>query len=487
MSKSTNTMPADDEDKLDYLSGFGNSLESEFIVDSLPRARNNPRTSLFYTEQLSGTAFTAPRCENKRTWLYRLQPSVSTLVTSDTGIASSAKSLGVFGKYSLQDCTTAVDPLRWKPLPDPTKNTVDFIASLTRVVAAGDSSSSGSLSIYLYACNASMNNTTIVTSHTANNDDAHPSSTTAFYNADGDFLIVPQQGRLSITTELGKLTVGPTEICVMPKGIVFRVDLLDSHSGDDDVAKGYVLEVCSTTGGFRLPELGPIGSNGLANARDFQHPVAWCVTDPKEYHKRCIIRFKMDSNLYSRTSDHTPFNVAAWHGNYLPCKYNLQKFCAMNSVTYDHPDPSIYTVLTYPSLHDGTALADFVIFPPRYMAADSNTFRPPWFHRNCMSEYMGLIYGQYDAKEGDGFCPGGSSLHNIMIPHGPDQATTQRAIEDPCTEPVYYDKGLAFMFESSLPMRVCPMVEDLREVDYVKCWRGLELQCDLEALQIKKS
>jgi homogentisate 1,2-dioxygenase len=194
----------------------------------------------------------------------------------------------------------------------------------------------------------------------------------------------------------------------------------------------------------------------------------------------------MDQHLYSRSSNHSPFNVAAWHGNYLPYKYNLQRFCAMNSVTYDHPDPSIYTVLTYPSHHYGTALADFVIFPPRYMAVDSNTFRPPWFHRNCMSEYMGLIYGAYDAKSGKGFVPGGASLHNCMVPHGPDTGAYGTAVADPCESPVYFDKGLAFMFESCMLMRTSPQAETLRDVDYKECWSGLDVQCDWDELQMKR-
>ncbi|GKZ01272.1 hypothetical protein MPSEU_001078200 [Mayamaea pseudoterrestris] len=472
-------------DTLLYLPGFGNSFESEYIRGALPMGRNNPRNCQYYAEQLSGTAFTAPRHENKRTWLYRLQPSVSSLV-NDNGASATTMKRGVFGKNHPRDCKVAVQPMRWKPMEenaasedtdtsssDSLQQKNHFIHSLTRVVAAGATSTGcgDGLSIYLYACNSNMVDE-------------------SFYNADGDFLIVPQQGRLLVTTEVGKLQIGPTEVCVVPKGIVFGVVVEDDDAtgeGATATAKGYVLEVCSSNGGFRLPELGPIGSNGLANARDFSHPVAWCVTDPDEYHKPHSILFKMDQELYARKSDHSPFNVAAWHGNFLPYKYNLQRFCAMNSVTYDHPDPSIYTVLTYPSTHAGTALADFVIFPPRYMAADANTFRPPWFHRNCMSEYMGLIYGAYDAKQAaGGFVPGGASLHNAMVPHGPDADAYDAAVADPCDAPVYFDKGLAFMFESCLMMRTSPQAEDLCDVDYESCWKGLQVRCDWNKLQEKK-
>jgi homogentisate 1,2-dioxygenase len=452
-------------DGLVYLSGFANSFESEVIPGALPKGRNNPRQVPYgtYAEQLSGTAFTAPRAENRRTWLYRIQPSAA--------MTESAVPLNqVFGGTLPRDCQATVDPLRWKPLAMETGK--DFISGMKLMCTAGDPSSKHGLSIYMYTMDQDM-------------ADRH------FYNADGDMLIVPQQGGLEILTEVGRLRLHPKEIAVVPRGIVMQVNLLDAS------ARGYVLEVFR--GAFSLPEMGPIvrsccllreklisthhssfrsqGSNGLANARDFLHPTAWCVQDQATYKQECKILVKMDSELFQKTSDHSPFNVVAWHGNYLPYKYNLENFCAVNSVTYDHLDPSIYTVLTCQTDQAGTALADFVIFPPRVMATDSNTLRPPWFHRNTMSEYMGLIYGSYDAKLG--FVQGGASLHNIMTPHGPDSGTYEKAVADECKQPVFFDAGLAFMFETCLPLKVAPGAlqdSNWRDMEYATCWSGLEDQ-----------
>ena len=303
------------------------------------------------------------------------------------------------------------------------------------------------------------------------------SDSTAMYNSDGDFLVVPQQLGLSVRTELGRMEVRPGEVCVVPRGVVFSVDLvgLDGSSEDTSFARGYVLEIFK--GHFKLPELGPIGSNGLANARDFLHPVAECA----EHDGPCTILNKFGQRLFARTSPHTPFDVVAWQGNYLPYKYDLSNFCAVNSVTYDHPDPSIYTVLTARGDEDGTALADFVVFPPRVLATDANTLRPPWFHRNVMTEFMGLIRGEYDAKtsrcgEGGGFRPGGASLHGVMTPHGPDAESYRTAVSDPCDVPRRLDGGLAFMFETSAMCRVSRHALECRhrEAGYAGCWDGLE-------------
>lgn len=334
---------------------------------------------------------------------------------------------------------------------------------------AGDPAVKSGLAIYMYACNQSMKQ-----SLSNNNNNNNNKKDRYFYNADGELLIVPQTGSLQVCTELGRFMVHPTEIVVVPRGIVFQVNLCNNNK--DSFARGYVLEVYQ--GSFQLPELGPIGSNGLANARDFYYPTAYCdAKNRTEYQQSCHILCKMHSRLYTKLSQHSPMNVVAWHGNYLPYKYNLQRFCAINSVTYDHVDPSIYTVLTCPSSNHhstGTALADFVIFPPRIMATDANTFRPPWFHRNTMSEYMGLIYGCYDAKEG--FVAGGASLHNCMTPHGPDYVTYSKGVADECAEPSRFEGGLAFMFETCLSLKVAPSAlqdETWRDMKYTACWQPL--------------
>jgi len=448
-----------------YLTGFGNELSSERIPGALPRQRNTPRKVPFnlYTEQLSGSAFTAPREHTKRTWLYRIQPSVAANSSSSGSSPLNTRLHRYLGGITedptkRECCEPVVDPLRWKPRMDfaaTTTCTTDFWEALQLHCHAGDPACRQGLAIYQYA-----------------NGGPFSQPEQHYCNADGDFLIVPHQGTLQITTELGRLTVQPSEICVLPRGLVYSVASCKEAEGA--AAAGYVLEIFSTVG-FQLPELGPIGSNGLANPRDFLHPTAWCVSQRGAYDKKPhVILTKQHSELFSRTIDHSPYNVVAWHGNYLPYKYDLKRFCAVNSVTYDHLDPSLYTVLTCPSATPGTALADFVIFPPRVLATDSNTLRPPWFHRNVMSEYMGLIHGQYDAKTE--FRPGGASVHNNMTPHGPDAASYEKAVQDPCAQPVSFDGGLAFMFETYLSLKVVKQgLEDAdwRDLEYAECWQAL--------------
>ena len=257
----------------------------------------------------------------------------------------------------------------------------------------------------------------------------------AFCNSDGSFLIVPQQGSLYIHTEMGNLKVEPHEIIVIPKNIVFSIN----GSDDENVSlKGYVLEV--KEGHFELPDLGPIGSNGLANPHHFQYPVS-CMFDNDSEHEWNIVTKAADA-FWSRSQNHSPYNVAAWRGNYAPYKYDLRKFCPLNTVSFDHADPSIFTVLTVKKTpYDQTPLVDFVVFPPRWNATE-NTFRPPYYHKNCMSEFMGLISGEYEAKK-TGFLPGGASLHNAGVAHGPDKETYEKAV---CAElkPEKLDNGYAF-------------------------------------------
>ena len=461
---------------LKYHAGFGNHIESEVHPHSLPRGRNNPRIVPYglYTEQLSGTAFTAPRCENRRTWLYRMLPSVS-------GSSSGFRSCGDEGKLPSKfghadwdtDMTLDPNPMRWGATPSP-KDNVNFIQGVHTILGSGDPTTKSGIAIYVYAFNRDMNNSIGEKMH--------------FYNSDGDFLIVPQQEGLAIQTEMGKLEITPGEICVIPRGIVFTVNILrESNDNIEDLfARGYMLEIFR--GHFYLPELGPIGSNGLANGRDFLHPTAhYDKTGANDSSQSCVIVNKFGQSLFARTNPHSPYNVVAWHGNYLPYKYDLRKFCAINSVSYDHPDPSIYTVLTAKGGdEEGTALADFVIFPPRIMATDEETFRPPWFHRNVMTEYMGLIYGEYDAKKGNsaddknaGFVPGGSSLHSIMTSHGPDAESYYENVRKPCKEPTRYDGGLTFMFESSAMCKVSRYALNCqqREVNYAGCWDGFKNTC----------
>jgi homogentisate 1,2-dioxygenase len=282
-----------------------------------------------------------------------------------------------------------------------------------------------------------------------------------FYDADGELLIVPQLGRLRVATELGILEAAPQEVLLIPRGLRFRVELPDGQ------ARGYICESFGSP--MRLPDLGPIGSNGLANPRDFQAPVAWY--EDREGQMELVA--KLGGQLWTASLDHSPLDVVAWHGNNTPCKYDLRRFNTLGSVSYDHPDPSIFLVLQSVSDTPGVDSVDFVIFPPRWLAME-DTFRPPWFHRNVASECMGLIHGVYDAKAG-GFEPGGASLHNCMTGHGPDAETFERAVRADTTRPQRISDTMAFMFETRTVIRPTRQALALAQLqsDYAQCWRGL--------------
>ena len=418
-----------------YLGGFGNEFATEALPGALPEGRNSPQRVAYglYAEQLSGTAFTAPRALNRRTWLYRLRPAV---------IHGAFEPLrhGRLRSPPIDDVETPPDQLRWDPFPLP-KAPTDFVDGLFTIAGNGDVAAQTGIAIHQYACNRAMRGR-------------------YFYDADGELLIVPQQGAITFATELGVLEAKPGDAVVVPRGVRFRVDVAPGG------VRGYV---CENHGAhFRLPELGPIGANGLANARDFLAPVA--AFEDVEGAFELVAKF--GGRLWRAPIDHSPLDVVAWHGNLTPYKYDLTRFNAINTVSHDHPDPSIFTVLTAPSDTPGVANVDFVIFPPRWMVAE-DTFRPPWFHRNVMSEYMGLVYGAYDAKA-EGFVPGGGSLHNCMSGHGPDAATFERAstVE---LEPHRIDGTLAFMFESRYLIRPTRLALEApqRQRDYQDCWRGL--------------
>jgi len=417
-----------------YLSGFGNEFATEAVAGALPEGRNSPqRVPLgLYAEQISGTPFTAPRGELRRSWLYRIRPTASHPLyrRRDDGLLRS----GPFDEVE-----TPPNRLRWDPLPLPEKP-VDFVDGLVTMGGNGDPASSAGMAIHAYLANRSM-------------------ADRVFYDADGELLIVPQQGRLRLPTELGVLTVAPGEVAVVPRGLRFRVELLDG------VARGYVCENHGAV--LRLPELGPIGSNGLANPRDFLAPVAWF----EDAERPVEVVQKFMGHLWATELDHSPLDVVAWHGNYAPYKYDLARFNAMGTVSFDHPDPSIYTVLTSPSDTRGTANVDFVIFPPRWLVAE-DTFRPPWFHRNVMNEFLSLIHGVYDAKAA-GFAPGGASLHNCMSGHGPDVASYEKAVAADL-KPHKVENVLAFMFETRWvirPTRFALETPALQK-DYDSCWQG---------------
>ena len=419
-----------------YMSGFGNEFATEAEKGALPKGQNSPQKAPLglYTEQLSGTPFTAPRLQNRRTWAYRIRPSVmhKPYEPAEPKLLRSTP---------FDEVATPPNQMRWDPPPIPSEPT-DFVDGLITLAGNGDSTMHSGVGIHLYVANKSM-------------DDRF------FYNADGEMLIVLQMGKVIFHTELGRIDATPGEIVVIQRGIKFRVELLEKQ------ARGYICENYGAM--FRLPDLGPIGANGLANARDFLTPVAGYEDREGTFR----VTSKFCGRLWQGEYTHSPLNVVAWHGNYAPYKYDLANFNCINSVSFDHPDPSIYTVLTAPSEIVGTANCDFVIFPPRWMVAE-HTFRPPWFHRNFMNEFMGLIKGEYDAKA-EGFVPGGASLHNCMSGHGPDAATYERA-SSADLKPQFLGDTLAFMFETRFVCRPTKYAMETKQLqhEYYECWQDLK-------------
>ncbi|GAA4790189.1 MULTISPECIES: homogentisate 1,2-dioxygenase [Streptomyces] len=415
--------------------GFGNEHSSEAVPGALPHGRNSPQRAPLglYAEQLSGSAFTEPRADNRRSWLYRIRPSAAHPAFVRTGN-------GALRSAPFTEAVPDPNRLRWNPLPEPEPGT-DWLAGLWTLGGNGDVTQRSGMAVHLYHADTSMRR--------------------VFGNSDGELLIVPERGGLLLVTELGLLPVRPGEVALVPRGVRFRVELLDA------TARGYVCENYGRP--FQLPDLGPIGANGLANARDFLAPVAAFedVEGPVEVvNKYC-------GNLWTATYGHSPLDVVAWHGNHTPYVYDLRRFNVIGSISYDHPDPSIFTVLTSPSDTPGLAGVDFVVFAPRWLVGE-DTFRPPYFHRNVMSEYMGLIEGAYDAKA-EGFVPGGGSLHTMMSAHGPDRETFDRASAAEL-KPQKIDDGLAFMFETRWPVTTTAQAASAGHLQtgYDSVWEGLE-------------
>jgi homogentisate 1,2-dioxygenase len=417
-----------------YLSGFGNEFATEALPGALPQHRNSPQQVAYglYAEQLSGTAFTAPRSHNRRSWLYRIRPAA---------VHGSFVPLDAPRLVSRFDNAAPPNQLRWSPLPMPTSPT-DFIDGWVTMAGNGSAEAMTGCAVHLYAANQSMDGR-------------------YFYNADAELLIVPQLGRLRIATELGALDVEPQEIAVIPRGVRFQVALPDGE------ARGYLCENFGAL--LQLPDMGPIGSNGLANPRDFLTPTAQYEDVEGDFE----LVTKFGGRLWRAPIGHSPLDVVAWHGNYAPYKYDLRHFNAIGSISYDHPDPSIFLVLQAPSDTPGVDTLDFVIFPPRWLVAE-DTFRPPWFHRNVASEFMGLIHGAYDAKA-DGFVPGGSSVHNCMSGHGPDAATFDKASSADTRQPHKVSDTMAFMFETRnvLVPTEQALASPQLQGDYQACWAGI--------------
>ncbi len=425
-----------------YMPGFGGDFETEALPGALPQGRNSPQRVGYglYAEQLSGSPFTAPRGANERSWLYRIRPSV--------------KHVGRFRKLDMPYWRTAphvipdvisLGQYRWDPVPFPVGETLDFVTGMRTMTTAGDVGTQVGMAAHVYLANADMGD--------------------FFYSADSELLVVPQHGRLAIATEFGRIDVGPLEVCILPRGVVFQVALPDGE------ARGFVCENYGAK--FTLPYRGPIGANCLANPRDFKIPVAAF----EDRDAPCRVVIKWCGQFHVTEIDHSPLDVVAWHGNYAPFKYDLRTFAPVGAIAFDHPDPSIFTVLTAPTAEAGTANIDFVIFPPRWLPQE-DTFRPPWYHKNIMSELMGNIEGVYDAKP-QGFAPGGISLHNCMLPHGPDRDAFEKASAS-SWDPIKLDNTMSFMFETRFPQQLTRFAAEEAPLqdDYIDCWAGLAKKFD---------
>ncbi|MEX1208075.1 MAG: homogentisate 1,2-dioxygenase [Acidimicrobiia bacterium] len=421
---------------IEYMSGFGNEHASEAVAGALPVGQNNPQKPPrgLYTEQLSGTAFTAPKAENRRTWFYRMRPSV--LHVHDLRPVEHPH----LRTAPNRETEPPIGQLRWDPIPMES-GPLTWLDGLRTIATNGDVHGQYGMAAHIYLATKSMDRT-------------------YFYNADGELLIVPQEGGLRIATECGVIEAVPGEVCLIPRAMKFKVDLMGDH------ARGYVCENYGTY--LDLPERGPIGANGLANARDFLAPTAAY----EETEGAATVFVKFDGRLFASDIEHSPLDVVAWHGNHVPYKYDLAHFNTMGSISFDHPDPSIFTVLTSQSDRPGTANLDFVIFPDRWLVAE-HTFRPPYYHSNIMSEFMGLIHGVYDAKL-EGFNPGGFSLHNQYWPHGPDNEAFEGAT-NATLEPQKLEGTLAFMFETRYPLIPTAYASTLPALqeDYQEVWASL--------------
>jgi homogentisate 1,2-dioxygenase len=428
--------PTKSEKQSKYQSGFGNEFATEAVEGALPIGRNSPQKAPLelYAEQFSGTAFTAPRLLNKRTWTYRIRPSVLHKPFQQT-------ENNLLRSSPFDEVITTPNQLRWNALQIPEVEK-DFVDGLISIAGNGDLYSQVGIGVHIFACNKDMTDR-------------------FFYNADGEMLVVAEKNRVRFLTELGIVEIGSGEIAVLPRGLKFRVELPDGE------ARGYICE--NYAAHFRLPDLGPIGANGLATPRDFEPPEAWFEDKAGEFE----LTAKFGGNLWTTEIKSSPLNVVAWHGNYAPYKYDLRRFNTIGSVSFDHPDPSIFTVLTAPSPEVGVANCDFVIFPDRWLVQE-DTFRPPWFHRNYMSEFMGLCFGQYDAKE-EGFVAGGASLHNQMSAHGPDADAFEKA-SNAELKPVKLSGTMTFMFESRYIIRPTKYAMETAELqhEYFEVWQGLK-------------
>ncbi|RSL87550.1 hypothetical protein CDV31_016235 [Fusarium ambrosium] len=392
------------KEKYTYLNGLGNLHQSEAFPDAVPLVNSYPQHAKYglRSEKVSGTSFTAtPRSQNLWSFLYRARPSYNH---------------GTFELWN-QHLETA-NPSRPKHLTPnsyvwPTFNVTKGDWTAQHLLGGnGSPTDKTGVAIWLFHVNKDMPPQTV------------------FSSQDGEALIVPQTGALDIQTEYGKLLVRQQEIAVIPRGIKYRVTLPEGKE-----ARGYVLELYQ--GHFRLPELGIIGSIGLANPRDFQVPTASFdgkiesqgdtqVAVANDGRGEWTIISRLDTKLWFATQDSTPFDVAGWQGTLYPYKYDVRRFNYIGNLNYDHADPSVFVVLTSQSYgkEPGTAVVDFAAVGEHWHPAQ-HTLRVPWYHRNTASEFVFPIIAEQDPKSrlntSDTFGPWGAWLNANMVTHGSNE------------------------------------------------------------------
>ena len=395
--------------------GFANAFESEALPDALPRDQNSPRLSAYglYAEQINATGFVARREHNRRSWVYRIRPAAQHSKLEPLDHPTYRQD------FDLDNPEPNLSG--WAPLPMPDSPT-DFVDGIYTLGGSGGAEVRRGFAVHLYVANRSMENR-------------------SFYNADGEMLLVPQQGKLTLQTESGVLDVDPGMVAIIPRGLKFSVLLREDH------ARGYIGEVFGRS--FHLPERGPVGANGLADSRHFRAPVA--------YHENRLvpgysITAKFCGKLFGATQDYSPYDVVAWHGDYTPYVYELRHFSPVINGRMDHADPSIFSVLTAPLDEEGANNLDFVFFPPRWDVSEG-TFRPPFFHRNAVTEINGIIRDPAGYKAP--FYSGGCFITPAMTAHGIRAGGVEGFLsmsDEAADRPHRFrDNSMWFQFETVLP------------------------------------
>ncbi|GAD98612.1 homogentisate 1,2-dioxygenase, putative [Paecilomyces variotii No. 5] len=412
-----------------YQVGFGNRFVSEAVPDTIPRdGRNLPQRANYdlYIEQLNGTTFVTCRKDMFNVWFHRIRPSCAHKALKPLEYKHDIVSV-----FSSQNEGVSFVPFNneWGPLEIPLESKpTNFWQGIKTILGHGDPTLKEGVAVHQYAANLSMDKE-------------------AFVNHDGDYLFVPQQGRLDIQTELGRMMVLPGELFVIPAGLRFKVSLPDGPS------RGYIQEIFGSH--FELPDLGPIGSNGLALPQDFEIPVASYDLDTSSWE----IITKLAGKLYHYEQAHTPFDVVGWHGNYVPYKYEIEKLLALSS-SKDQLDPSAYTILTAKSKIPGVSITDFCAFTPKWVNS-LNSWRPPYYHRTMGAEVMGMVRGEYggSAKTLE---PGALTCDNAYVPHGETyDAWKKHAFVD--LEPTLLGAGVLSITKFALERhnQIKPMREEL--------------------------